>query len=273
MKKMLLSAVVGGVQMVAFVDAADEKMGLPLESAAKRLRPLEADRPDATESPRTVDAGHFQIESSVLGYSRDKNDGVKWDAWVWGETNLKYGLNERMDLQLLIAPFVYEKTRQGGATEVNEGFGDLTMRLKWNLWGNDEGATAMAVFPYVKIPTGTEVSNDKWEGGVIFPWAMECSERVGLGLQLEVARIWDEDDRDDDLEFLHTAVLGVDLTERLGVYLEYIGIAGDDPYQASISGGASWAFSDLFQWDAGLVLGLNDEAEDLQTFTGFTLKF
>ena len=30
------------------------------------LRPLAADRPDATESPQTVDAGHLQLEDGIL---------------------------------------------------------------------------------------------------------------------------------------------------------------------------------------------------------------
>ena len=38
-------------------------------------------------------------------------------------------------------------------------------------------------------------------------------------------------------------------------------------------GGVTWAFTDHFQWDAGIVVGLNDDAEDLNTFTGFTVKF
>lgn len=239
----------------------------------KPLRELEADRPDATESPRTVDAGHFQIETSVVGYSRDKNEGVKFEGWVWGETNVKYGINDSMDLQLVIAPYVHETTRDRGQKEVNEGFGDLMLRLKLNMWGNDKGETAFALFPYVKIPTGTDVSNDEWEGGVIFPWAMSLCDGVGFGLQAEVAYVWDEDERDYDMDFLHTAVVGFDVTDRLGVYLEYLGIAGDHAYEAYASGGVTWAFTDLFQWDAGLVLGMNDEAEDLNTFTGFTVKF
>lgn len=269
MSKPLLLGVIAS-SVVCSSALAGDVLALPPSGS---LRPLEADRPDATESPRTVDAGHFQIESSVLGYTRDQTDGVKFDAWTWGETNLKYGLNDSMDLQLVITPYVYEKTREGGVTEINEGFGDLTLRLKWNLWGNDEGKTALAVFPYVKIPSGTDVSNDKWEGGIIFPWAMDLSEGVGFGLQAEFAHVWDEEDHDYDIDFLHTAVLGVDVTDQLGVYLEYMGVAGDHPYEAYASGGVTWAFTELFQWDVGVVLGLNDDAEDLNTFTGFTVKF
>ncbi|BDS06288.1 hypothetical protein NT6N_13280 [Oceaniferula spumae] len=245
----------------------------PTLAPSNALRELEADRPDATESPRTVDAGHFQIESSILGYSRDRSGGERFDSWTWGETNLKYGLNDSMDLQLVIAPYVREVMRSGAMREEAEGFGDVTLRLKWNLWGNDEGKTAFAIFPYVKIPSGTAVSNDHWEGGVILPWATEICEGIGFGMQAEVAYVWDDSDRDYDIDFLHTAVLGFDVTDQLGLYIEYLGIAGDHPYEAYASGGVTWAFTDLFQWDAGVVLGLNDAAEDLNTFTGFTVKF
>ena len=241
--------------------------------ASENLRELEADRPDATESPRTVDVGYFQIESSLLGYGRDRSGGMRFESWTWGETNLKYGLNDSMDLQLLIAPYVREVTRGGGMREVAEGFGDVTLRLKWNLWGNDEGDTALAIFPYVKIPSGSAVSNGHWEGGVILPWATELCDGIGFGMQAECAYVWDEDNRSYAIDFLHTAVLGFEVTDQLGLYIEYLGIAGDHPYEAYASGGVTWAFTDLFQWDAGLVIGINDAAEDLNTFTGFTIKF
>ena len=37
------------------------------------MRELSPDRPDATESPLTVDAGHFVIEASIFDWRR--NDG------------------------------------------------------------------------------------------------------------------------------------------------------------------------------------------------------
>ena len=41
-------------------------------------------------------------------------------------------------------PF-YTHVRDGA-----EGFGDMEIRLKHNLWGNDEGATALALMPFIK---------------------------------------------------------------------------------------------------------------------------
>lgn len=235
------------------------------------LRELEADRPDATESPRTVDAGYFQIEMSLLGYSRDRVGSDKFESWSWAETNIKYGLNDSMDLQLIFTPYVRERSKLGGVSEELHGYSDVTLRLKYNLWGNDVGKTAFAIFPYVKIPSGSDVSNDEWEGGIILPWAMDLCEGVGVGIQAEVARVWDG--QDYDLDFLHTAVIGFEVTNHLGIYLEYLGISGGHPYEAYASGGVTLAITDTFQWDAGVVLGLNDAAEDLTSFAGFTAKF
>ena len=87
-------------------------------TTTKTLRDLEADRPDATESPRTVDAGHFQVEMSLLGYSRDRSGGMRSESWTWAETNIKYGLNDSMDLQLVFSPYVRESVRGNGCVRL-----------------------------------------------------------------------------------------------------------------------------------------------------------
>ena len=69
-------------------------VGLALGSfdgrAAAPLRELETDRPDATESPVTVDRGHFQLESSFFSFSRDDSAGVRTETWGVAESNIKY---------------------------------------------------------------------------------------------------------------------------------------------------------------------------------------
>lgn len=247
-------------------------MGVAVMAETPVLRDLEADRPDATESPVTVDAGHFQVESSFLAWGRDRSDGVRSEWWSFAETNLKYGLNECMDLQLVVQPWVIEREKDGGTTEI-DGVGDVELRLKWNLWGNDGGETALALMPYVKIPVGGEVSNDHWEGGLIVPLAWRVADNWSVAFQVEGAAVYDEDDGGTDFEFSHTAVVGIDLSERAGCYLEYLGVAGEDDYEAYASGGVTWALSDFKQLDLGAVAGINDAAEDLTVFSGITVKF
>src|SRR6266404_3588429 len=60
------------------------------------LRALDTDGPGSTESPYTVDAGHFQVEMTLVGYSHDRDsvDGVtqRFEAWAIAPMNLKIGL-------------------------------------------------------------------------------------------------------------------------------------------------------------------------------------
>lgn len=231
----------------------------------EQWRELSPDRPDATESPITVDAGAFVVEASLLDWTRDRGD----ETFTVMSTNFKIGLTDRMDLQTVIDAYIHENPATGiGA----EGFGDVTLRLKYNVWGNDGGSSAFALFPFVKIPTGTEVSNGELEGGLILPFSTDLAEGVGLGLMAEFDAVHDGVDG-YDLEFLHSAVLGFDLTESLGMFVEYIGVTGPSPYQPYLASGFTLGLSPDLVLDCGVKLGLNDHAEDLGVFAGFTKRF
>lgn len=227
-----------------------------------RLRDLSADRPDATESPITVDAGHYQIEASLFDWGRERSD----DTYTVMSTNLKAGLTDNTDIQFVFDSYVWEEASGG------EGFGDVTARFKWNLWGNDGGDTAFALFPFVKIPTGTALSNGEWEGGLILPFSVDLAEGWGLGLMAEIDLV-DAGAGSHEFEFVHTAVVGHDLTEKTGVFLEYIGLAAEDRYEASLAGGLTYMIHGNLMLDGGCRVGLNDAAEDIGLFTGFTVRF
>jgi hypothetical protein len=233
-------------------------------------RELSPDRPDTTESPYTVEPGKFQLESSLWAFSKDKSDGIKTETWAPGEVNLKAGLTPATDLQLVLRPWIHEQSSNGVSAE---GFGDIEMRLKWNLWGNDSGKSAGAVMPYVSIPTQTAVSTGEWEGGVILPVAMELSETLGLGFQVETARAWDDERHEYDWDFLHSIVLGISITDKLGAFVEYVGTTGDGPYEATANTGLTWASSENLQWDVAVGVGLNDAAEDFTIAQGVSFRF
>ena len=141
------------------------------------VRALSADRPDSTESPLTVPRGMWQIESSFFSLTKDDTGGTDFESWVLGETNVKFGTTSQSDLQLVLQPYVHERERTAMGLAEAHGIGDVEVRFKWNLWGNDGGgATAGGLLPYVKIPTGTDVSNHEWEGGLIVPVIRKTDE-------------------------------------------------------------------------------------------------
>lgn len=235
-------------------------------------REMAADRPDATESPITVEPGKIQIESSMWSYTRIEDEPTEFEAWAVGETNIKFGLTTSTDIQFVIVPYANEREETPEGIDRDEGLGDIEVRLKWNLWGNDKGDTALALLPFVKIPTGTEVSNDQWEGGLIVPFAWDICERLSLGLQVEVDRVYEEG-AGHFWAFGHTAVLGTPVTDRLGVYVEYAGIASERPYEAFFSTGLTYRISENFMLDVGALAGLNSHSDDINVFQGFTWRF
>ncbi len=235
----------------------------------EQRREMSADRPDFTESPYTVDAGAVQVEMSLFDYSRDGDA----EAWSVFPANLKVGLLNSTDLQVVLSPYV----KEDDGADTADGLGDTEVRLKVNLWGNDSGETAFAFMPFVKIPTGSgDLTNDRIEGGLIFPFAMSLSERVGLGLMFEADFVFDDVSGDYNSEFITTGVLGFDVTDRVGTYVELIGIAStasDVDYRAIIGAGATYSISGDVSLDAGLNIGLTGDTGDLNFFSGITFRF
>lgn len=235
-----------------------------------QMREMSTDRPDTTESAYTVDAGHLQLETTLFGFAKDRSV----ESYSLGETNFKLGLTNRTDLQLVV-PF-FESQRGGDAAD-DSGFGDLTVRWKWNLWGNDGGETAFALMPFVKVPTAThDLGNDKVEGGLIVPLGVKLGERVGLGLMAEFDLAHDEISGDYGVDFVNSATMGVDLTERLGGYLEFVSVASTreaSSWEGYANAGLTFALSDDFVLDTGVSVGVNDEAQDFAPFVGLSFRY
>lgn len=240
-------------------------LGFPLCSAAG-LRPLSTDRPDATESPHTVDAGHFQFEMELANMARDGGDR----AFSLGELNAKFGLNDSTDLQVVL-PF-YTRVRGG-----DEGFGDVQIRLKHNLWGNDDGPTALAVMPFIKLPSANgDLGNDKFEGGVIVPFGFDGPAGWSFGVQGELDLEADEDGGGHHLAVLASATGSHALTETTGMFLELVGIIraeSQSDAEAYFNTGMTWAPAPTWQLDGGIRVGLTGASTDFTPFLGLSTKF
>ena len=244
------------------------------------LRDLSTDRPDTTESPYSVDAGHFQLEMSLIDYTHDRRNAESETRHVLSVAPmiLKAGLLEDVDLQLGLDPFIHEevKDRTTGEEETVSGFGDLLIRVKWNLWGNDEGMTAFALMPFVKFPTAhRHIGNGECEGGLIAPLAISLPMEFSLGLMPEIDVVRNPDDDRHIVDFLHTAALGRDLIGDLGAFIEYAGfvdLSGEQDYRAYFDAGMTYALSSEIQLDGGIRVGLTRAADDFALFLGISIR-
>jgi hypothetical protein len=245
-----------------------------------QMREMSTDRPDQTESPYTVDAGHVQVEMDFVKYTYDRHtlDGVRTETRNVAPVNVKIGLCNRVDLQIVLDNYVEERTKDPAArtTERLSGFGDITARLKINFWGNDGGPTAFGIMPYVKLPlSASNLRNGETEGGIIVPLAVELPGGWGMGLMTEVDFV---DDGDDgyDTEWVNSITFSHDLTERLGGYVEFVAVTGTAPgfeWQAQADVGLTYGVTDNIQLDCGCNFGLTRSAPDFQPFAGISLRF
>ena len=248
-----------------------------------RLRELSPDRPDLTESPFTVDAGHFQIEMDFANYThdRDKSGGhdISSGAWSFAAVNLKAGLTPSTDLQLIVAPFnvVRSKDRVAGVSTRQDGFGDMTLRVKHNFWGNDGGATALGIMPFVKLPTnGDDLGNHSVEGGLILPFAVSLPRGWDLSAMTEVDCLHDDKGNGSHATFVNSVSAGHAIAGGLAGYVEFYS-------EISAERGTSWVGLANFgltctvgrntQFDAGVNIGVTPAAPDWNPFVGMTRRF
>lgn len=233
---------------------------------ASELRPLSTDRPDTTESPFTVDAGHFQFEMELAAWSKDGRER----ELSLGELNAKFGIDPSTDLQVVL-PF-YTHLRGG-----DEGFGDVQIRLKHNLWGNDDGPTALAVMPFIKLPTANDdLGNSEFEGGLIVPFGFEGPAGWACAVMGELDLEADQQGGGHHLSFLASATASHGLTETTGMFLELVGIldaeSGSDT-EAYFNTGLTWLVTPVWQLDGGVRVGLTGASTDFTPFLGVSTKF
>ena len=246
------------------------------------LRDLSTDRPDLTESPYTVDAGHVQWEIDLLNatYDRTANQGESLTnvSRIWGGLNFKLGLLDQVDLQTIVPIHVDQRTKSltPGQSQRKKGTGDLTTRLKINLWGNDGGRTAMAIIPFVTFPTGTDqIGQERTTGGVVLPFAVELKKGWSLGAQTEVD--WVEDEGNGlDTQWFNTLTLGHAIVGNLAGYTECTArmhLDSDQAWEGQWNVGLTYAISSEIQLDGGCNFGITSSAPDANPFLGLSMRF
>ena len=247
------------------------------------MREMNTDRPDKTESPYTVDAGHVQVEADVVNYTYDRHnsahDRTRVEALALAPFNFKVGLCSSADLQIVVPTYNAIRTQipHAGMVHRNSGFGDLITRLKYNFWGNDGGDTALGVMPFVKWPTSSGgVGNDSVEGGVILPLAVSLPAGWGMGVMTEVDYNRDEDDHGHHAEFVNTITFSHTLVGELSGYVEFfsnVSTEADARWVGTVDLGLTYALTPDIQLDAGVNLGVTRAADDVNPFLGISMRF
>jgi hypothetical protein len=247
---------------------------------AGAMRELSTDRPDQTESPYSVDAGHFQLELDFVNatFVRDPGGDVRLGAWSVAPFNAKIGLLDRVDLQVVVDTYAVVRVARltGGGTDTTRGFGNVATRLKVNLWGNDGGRTAFGVMGFIRWPLPASAFRvGRTEAGVIFPLAVSVADGWSLGAMTEVDVLASPDGGRDTL-LVNSITVGHDLTERLGMYVEVLaagGLGRGSRWLGQLDVGWTYGVRDDVQFDCGANFGLTALAPTVRPFAGLSVRF
>jgi hypothetical protein len=237
------------------------------------MRGLNTDRPDKTESAYSVDAGHFQIETDLVILSRDSNNGTTTENLGVMVSNLKLGLTDSIDFQAVITPY----TSASDGTSKISGFGDTTLRLKMNIFGNNGGDFAFALMPFIILPTNSAGMGHKlYEGGLIAPLSVSLPGDWDMGTMFQYNRMKNESDDNFHDEFVTSITFGHDIVGNLAGYMEFWNSASseaDSKWTATADFGLTYRITPLIQLDGGVNVGLTDSADDLNPFLGFSALY
>jgi hypothetical protein len=281
-RALLIPALLTAAGAASAADAAAPGRGaghsLADPTPKEQMREMESDRPTTTQNPYTVDAGHYQVEIEALSWGRDQV-GQRTTTTTSAAATVKAGLTDSVDVEAIIEPFINRHAHDGsiGLDDSVTGVGDLTARLKWNLWGDNGGQTAFALMPFITLPTHSKKLDPDREvtGGLIAPLAADLGDGWRLGLMLELDAVRNAQDNGYVAQWVQSLVVGHAIVGDLRGFAEMVNITNAErqtPGQAYLGAGATFAFTPDAQFDAGVDLGLTSASEDVRLFLGIDVR-
>ena len=244
------------------------------------LRDFNADRPTRSNGPITVDAGHLQIETDLAAYTHSTAAGTTTRLIQAFDPVLKLGITNRIDLELQFTGYNWLSAtpRDNPANLASaRGAGDVVVRSKVNLFGNDGGGPALALIPYVKLPTAAAaIGNGHTEGGLIAPLSIPLPWNFVLTLVPELDVLTNQSNAGHHLNATGVIDLGYSPIKAVTLYAELYAARGADsafPPVYTADAAIAWMVTNTFQVDIGTNIGLNRNAPNLQLYTGIAQRF
>lgn len=244
-------------------------------AAAADPSPICPDRPGKGTGTCTVPKGMVQIETGLIDWTHDESGGISSDSAAIGSTLIKYGVSDRLDIELGVTPLM---TMHSTGSGTDTGFGDTLVRVKYALT-KDGAPVAITLDPFVKIPTANHIfGNGKVEGGLTVPIAAPLGKSpFTLSLTPEVDWVANASGDGYHAAMIQVVGLGVQASPKLQFGAELWGQWDYDPSgtgkQASADGSVAYIINNNVQWDAGANFGLNDQTPDVEVYTGVSVRF
>lgn len=244
---------------------------------AADLRSFNTDRPPKANNPYTVDAGHFQYETDLAVFGTGNTQGNRTHQWTVLDPTFKVGLTNAIDAELQLTPYESVTSRSAAGTTSASGVGDTVARVKINLAGDDRGDVAVALLPYVKLPTAAgDLGNRAVEAGVILPLTFSAPAGFTVTVMPEGDYLKDSGQAGYHAAFDFLVNVSHALDKRWTVYSE---VFTSQPFKAGNSAvytldeALTCLVTSNVQLDFGGNFALNGVAPKVQIYAGLSQRF
>ncbi len=243
------------------------------------LGDMGTDRPNKTNSPHTLEAGHFQLETGLFSHTRTTAAGTRTENNSWLDSTLRIGLTQRTEFDIELP--VYQNNRStdlaSHAVDRSSGTGDLTLMLVTNLWGNDTGDTAGGLEFWAKVPTANHnIGNGKLEGGAAFLLDVKLPHDFDLGINNGLGISANDDGDAYHADIINSICVSHALFGSLSGYVEFfssVPTRNGGGWVGTVDVGAMLMLGKNCQLDAGINMGVTPGADDWQPFVGLSFRF
>jgi Putative MetA-pathway of phenol degradation len=240
------------------------------------MRTFVPDRPYVTDSPYTVDPGHWLLEAGLFEYTGDQ------PTFAFGDMEIRFGVTSNAEAEALFTAYTYTHTRQmtGARLKQSSGFSDFTLRSKVNILGNNGGPVAIAVIPFVVFPTdGADgIGNRGFSGGVVVPVEFALPADFLLRAASTIQTIH-EAGGGSHVDYINSAALGHPITRKLSTYIEFwteSNPEGHLSWAGTVDTGLIYQPADNWELDAGVNIGVTRAARadrDVFPFIGAAWRY
>lgn len=245
------------------------------------LRSFSPDRPLNALSPFTLDPGRVQVESDLANVIQSRDHGTTTTTWQTVDPELRVGVTPSFEFDLFTAGLSADRTvadATGRVLERDVGTGAVTLQGRYNLFGNDGGQAALALAPFIALPSGDpNFGNQRVIGGVTAPFSLKLPNDFTLELQEQLEAMRNGTGPAfasvTSIANLSHPVPGVD---GLTASIEVTSVVNADrktPDTDTFETAIAYLVTPDTQLDLGGFVGLNRAAPDFQVAGGVAHRF
>lgn len=231
-----------------------------------------AAHPLITDDAGTQGQGKFQLEFNGQN-DYDREEGIQTEKTIGGAM-ISYGVIDPLDMVIGVS-YQFLKSENGAAAR-NEGWGDVAIDLKWKFYERDN--LALALKPGITLPTGDEQKSLGTGQATYHLFFISTLEMKPWAFHFNLGYIRNENKLEERVDLWHISlatwvevVKSFKLVANIG--LEENREKSKDETPAFLLGGIIYSWTENFDLDFGLKIGLNKAETDFSVLAGLAWRF